>query len=104
MSIISNASYKIFSREEFKAFRKLNGNSQWNYDFGYKVIIQFYGKHHGYTSATDAITALVVDFKNTKIREFSKNLKWAKGQLKFCLLYTSPSPRDVEESRMPSSA
>ena len=24
--------------------------------------------------------------------------------LKSCLLYTSPSPRDVEESRMPSSA
>ena len=23
---------------------------------------------------------------------------------KICLLYTSPSPRDVEESRMPSSA
>ena len=25
-------------------------------------------------------------------------------QRKRCLLYTSPSPRDVEESRMPSSA
>ena len=25
-------------------------------------------------------------------------------ELKACLLYTSPSPRDVEESRMPSSA
>ena len=25
-------------------------------------------------------------------------------QVKNCLLYTSPSPRDVEESRMPSSA
>ena len=25
-------------------------------------------------------------------------------QLMHCLLYTSPSPRDVEESRMPSSA
>ena len=25
-------------------------------------------------------------------------------QIKHCLLYTSPSPRDVEESRMPSSA
>ena len=24
--------------------------------------------------------------------------------LRVCLLYTSPSPRDVEESRMPSSA
>ena len=26
------------------------------------------------------------------------------GKLQICLLYTSPSPRDVEESRMPSSA
>ena len=26
------------------------------------------------------------------------------NQVGFCLLYTSPSPRDVEESRMPSSA
>ena len=26
------------------------------------------------------------------------------AQLEACLLYTSPSPRDVEESRMPSSA
>ena len=31
--------------------------------------------------------------------------KEANGKkLKTCLLYTSPSPRDVEESRMPSSA
>ena len=26
------------------------------------------------------------------------------ARLGICLLYTSPSPRDVEESRMPSSA
>ena len=26
------------------------------------------------------------------------------GQLDVCLLYTSPSPRDAHESRMPSSA
>ena len=26
------------------------------------------------------------------------------GQLHFCLLYTSPSPRDKRQSRMPSSA
>ena len=26
------------------------------------------------------------------------------ARIKACLLYTSPSPRDVEESRMPSSA
>ena len=28
----------------------------------------------------------------------------ASNQNDLCLLYTSPSPRDVEESRMPSSA
>ena len=35
-------------------------------------------------------------------------MKPGKGQavyrVRLCLLYTSPSPRDVEESRMPSSA
>ena len=30
--------------------------------------------------------------------------KTEKGQLRFCLLYTSPSPRDNRVSRMPSSA
>ena len=31
-------------------------------------------------------------------------LRCVAGLNKGCLLYTSPSPRDVEESRMPSSA
>ena len=41
---------------------------------------------------------------------YTKSKRWAKKQpfplshLITCLLYTSPSPRDVEESRMPSSA
>ena len=37
----------------------------------------------------------MVDVKNTVSKE-----EWDVS----CLLYTSPSPRDVEESRMPSSA
>ena len=32
------------------------------------------------------------------------NVMQIPGLTKICLLYTSPSPRDVEESRMPSSA
>ena len=32
------------------------------------------------------------------------DLKYGKEFFNDCLLYTSPSPRDVEESRMPSSA
>ena len=34
--------------------------------------------------------------------DLSKSIR--KGGIYSCLLYTSPSPRDVEESRMPSSA
>ena len=43
-------------------------------------------------------------------REFGEKLcvktgtDWATAQLKDCLLYTSPSPRDKRQSRMPSSA
>ena len=33
-----------------------------------------------------------------------KNIRDLNKKLNTCLLYTSPSPRDVEESRMPSSA
>ena len=32
------------------------------------------------------------------------NLEYTPKNMSTCLLYTSPSPRDVEESRMPSSA
>ena len=35
---------------------------------------------------------------------FVKSSKSKKPQFKFCLLYTSPSPRDQRGSRMPSSA
>ena len=39
------------------------------------------------------------------IATFEKNVPYANaGELIFCLLYTSPSPRDQRGSRMPSSA
>ena len=43
---------------------------------------------------------------DSKVKEFSSIGGYQKPELNenSCLLYTSPSPRDVEESRMPSSA
>ena len=38
------------------------------------------------------------------ISEFTKFEEILEGRVKTCLLYTSPSPRDAESSRMPSSA
>ena len=44
----------------------------------------------------------------TSINDVSSNINLAFGQsignVTFCLLYTSPSPRDLSTSRMPSSA
>ena len=42
---------------------------------------------------------------NIKIREPKKfNYQYLKKKINICLLYTSPSPRDLRLSRMPSSA
>ena len=41
---------------------------------------------------------------NNKLRKEKKISKKIDNRALICLLYTSPSPRDVEESRMPSSA
>ena len=41
---------------------------------------------------------------NTSIIEDSEGVVEATKNNKSCLLYTSPSPRDVEESTMPSYA
>ena len=45
------------------------------------------------------IIALILNHEDK--RESEEPLK---NKTSVCLLYTSPSPRDVEESRMPSSA
>ena len=48
---------------------------------------------------------LGADIDDPKMRTFiGVNIKKADPQLKNCLLYTSPSPRDRTRSRMPSSA
>ena len=43
---------------------------------------------------------------NAPIREMAEslNVHWGTRALTICLLYTSPSPRDLSTSRMPSSA
>ena len=57
---------------------------------------------------------MTIETKKAHFWSRSKKKLWQKGEtsgnklniinIYTCLLYTSPSPRDVEESRMPSSA
>ena len=57
--------------------------------------MQHYGSPHGATPAISQLAEEGITFNHA----FSNS-----PVCSVCLLYTSPSPRDVEESRMPSSA
>ena len=52
----------------------------------------------------DQVLQAQVDVETLKGALSDKLQELKAAQSKTCLLYTSPSPRDVEESRMPSSA
>ena len=73
-----------------------------NMDVGqYRALFKYdsaYGPFEGTVEATD--DALVVNGKEVKFTGHGSldDLNWS------CLLYTSPSPRDLSTSRMPSSA
>ena len=56
----------------------------------------------GSRESLNRITANEWATENSQIRVVSKTLE--QGLLIYCLLYTSPSPRDATLSRMPSSA
>ena len=71
--------------------------------FGKIFRVTTFGESHG------KALGCVIDGcpPNIKIDEsdIQKDLNRRKpGQSKYCLLYTSPSPRDRQKSRMPSSA
>ena len=48
--------------------------------------------------------AFVQDLKKGLSHSTPEHLPWMEQLSKTCLLYTSPSPRDKRQSRMPSSA
>ena len=50
------------------------------------------------------VVLVSLDFKNQYERRLLPFLKKKEYKSRFCLLYTSPSPRDQRGSRMPSSA
>ena len=59
-----------------------------------------FGGHAAFLAATLPGVEYVFDFYGAGV----SRMRPGGGEPSLCLLYTSPSPRDVEESRMPSSA
>ena len=61
-------------------------------------------RHEATVTMTEIVTSSYV---GNRFRTEACEVRWVGvnvDRLEACLLYTSPSPRDVEESRMPSSA
>ena len=57
------------------------------------VTAKYFDAVHGYFQ-------LALDEESSKLTTFL----FPQGKFRYCLLYTSPSPRDRQKSRMPSSA
>ena len=56
------------------------------------------------TTASLCARALRQQYGSLRTKPMSEQRSWEGAQLFICLLYTSPSPRDMRRSRMPSSA
>ena len=75
-------------------FRQIKNNA---FKAGEKLT---YLMHYGFIDAGKA----TLEVKSTEKKVNGRELLHIVGEGKSCLLYTSPSPRDLSTSRMPSSA
>ena len=65
--------------------------------------MSFYTSLTGLKAATTELSITSNNIANVATSGFKKS-RASFGDIFACLLYTSPSPRDAHESRMPSSA
>ena len=69
------------------------------------ISLPLIGAYSASKYALEAVTdALRMELWNTNIKVITINPAFVNTNINTCLLYTSPSPRDTERSRMPSSA
>ena len=77
---------------------KLGGGTNHRFNLSDEFLIK--DNHIASSNIRDLVSLAIKNKKGRKITVEVDNL----NQLKVCLLYTSPSPRDLSTSRMPSSA
>ena len=80
-----------------------HGQSVWNLENRFTGWVDIDLNENGKTQAKKA-GELIKEQKLNIDQYYSSFQLRAKNTLKICLLYTSPSPRDLSTSRMPSSA
>ena len=72
---------------------------------GFEIVIAVDGEQGVEMASSEKPDLILMDLSLPKMDGWTatKHIK-SKDELKSCLLYTSPSPRDLAQSRLPSSA
>ena len=99
MNKIIMFSYIILGLNQVLRELKIMKKNSYSYD---DLITCGNGDLFGPGNAKLPLPPMLMFDRITEINE--NNGTFNKGSLKACLLYTSPSPRDKRQSRMPSSA
>ena len=92
-----------FSVNETTGILRVNASLQSNTETSIRLNISVSDKE-GLVSAQQALVIITVLQVGVSAPTFSQSLYTYSVQENLCLLYTSPSPRDKRQSRMPSSA
>ena len=101
--VIEIAIIENIQRSELKPLEEADGYFRLvqEFDYSHEKISNLVGKSRPYISNLIRLLSLPVEVKNL-IK--TGDLTSGHARSLFCLLYTSPSPRDLSTSRMPSSA
>ena len=89
---------KPVHRRVLFAMKEMGSGSRSPYKKSARIVGDTMGKYHPHGDQA------IYDTMVRMAQDFSLRYPLVDGQGNFCLLYTSPSPRDRTRSRMPSSA
>ena len=91
--------YKTFYAFKIIDLKKMTDEMKW-YRILYTAGVEPFNSYSLILSVYNIFYAFkIIDLKN-----ITDEMKWYRILYTACLLYTSPSPRDKRQSRMPSSA
>ena len=78
-----------------------------NSEYFYIKEVKVFSERNGILAPSDYVKVEIgeaINIFKADIKKYHQEIEQAYPELKDCLLYTSPSPRDRTRSRMPSSA
>ena len=102
---VPSVNISIEQGADFTATFTIANNDSSVYNLNQSTAVAKLRKHHSSSTSYDFTTTITISTGKVKLDmsdEITSTLE--PGRYYYCLLYTSPSPRDRTRSRMPSSA